>query len=260
MNNSLSTGAGFLFQGFSLIRRPKLRRFVIIPLLFNIILFSIMMFVAAHYFGQLNHWIMSMLPSWLQWLSWILWIFFAFGLLFIAGFTFTAVATIIAAPFNSILSEQVEYYLTNNLPDSARASVLDSVKDIPRIFKRQCQIIGYFIPRALILLVLFVIPVISVIASPCWFIFSAWSLSLQYLDYPMDNHRIAFPNMRQHMSDCRFTTLGFGLSVLVLTLIPIVNFFVMPAAVAGATAMFNALSIIPIANDKQEQITSDHIE
>lgn len=238
MRNDLATGAKFLFSGFALLKRPKIKRFVIIPLCLNIILFTGMMFIAMHFFGELNQWLLTKLPSWLQWLSYIMWIFFGLGFLFVAGFTFTTVASIVGAPFNALLAEQVELILTGNAPPSSRETMLTTVKDVPRILKRQMSILAYFIPRAAVLLILFVIPFVSIIASPCWFIFSAWSISLQYMDYPMDNHKIPLPMMRHRARDKRWTSLGFGLITMLLTLIPIVNFFVMPAAVAGATLMF----------------------
>ncbi|MEN8761084.1 MAG: EI24 domain-containing protein, partial [Thiogranum sp.] len=36
----LSAGPGYLLQGFSLLRKPGLRRFVLMPLLINIVLFG----------------------------------------------------------------------------------------------------------------------------------------------------------------------------------------------------------------------------
>ena len=41
-----------------------------------------------------------------------------------------------------------------------------------------------------------------------------------------------------HLREKRLLALGFGAATLLMTLIPFVNFLVMPAAVAGATAMW----------------------
>ena len=37
----LFTGAGYMLEGFSLLRKPGLRRFVLMPLLINILLFLV---------------------------------------------------------------------------------------------------------------------------------------------------------------------------------------------------------------------------
>ena len=63
-------------------------------------------------------------------------------------------------------------------------------------------------------------------------------MALQYTDYPMANHGLDFPAQRRLLGHRRWLALGFGIVVMALTLIPVVNFLVMPIAVAGATAMW----------------------
>ena len=142
----------------------------------------------------------------------------------------------IAAPFNSLLSEKVAMFLTKKAIEER--SLIENVKDVPRTIYRQLAIIGYFLPRAILLLVLFFIPLIHVFAGLCWFLFSAWLMTLTYVDYPTDNQRIALYNVRMWMRKNRALSFGFGIAVLIATMIPIVNFFVMPAAVAAATKLW----------------------
>lgn len=111
-------------------------------------------------------------------------------------------------------------------------------KDIPRSIKRQLQFIIYYIPRAILALVLFFIPGVQVAAGPLWFLFNGWMMTVQYMDYPMDNHRISFKDMRNLLSQKRIVNLSFGSIVMFATMIPVVNFVVMPAAVIGATLLF----------------------
>jgi CysZ protein len=44
--------------------------------------------------------------------------------------------------------------------------------------------------------------------------------------------------MKRSLSEQRLLHLGFGGGVSLLLMIPVVNFFVMPIAVAGATALY----------------------
>lgn len=46
-------GMLYVRRGFQLIRRPGLRRFVLIPLLVNALLFSAAIYAAVHYFDLL---------------------------------------------------------------------------------------------------------------------------------------------------------------------------------------------------------------
>jgi CysZ protein len=71
-----------------------------------------------------------------------------------------------------------------------------------------------------------------------WVLFSAWALALDYHDYPMGNHQLLFKQQRKIMRQHRRLALGFGLATLGATMIPVVNFLVIPAAVAGATALY----------------------
>ena len=54
----------------------------------------------------------------------------------------------------------------------------------------------------------------------------------------MGNQGILFPEVRATLSNKRALTLSFGGSVMVLTMIPVLNFLVMPAAVAAATKLW----------------------
>lgn len=231
-----NNGIHYLLQGFTLIMQPGLKRFVFIPLLINTFLF-IGLFILTHYFfNQINHWILSFLPSWLQWIGGILWVVFFIGFFLIAIYTFVTLANLIAAPFNSLLAEKVQEHLTGKTINSL--SLWATLKDTPRIIGRQFAILGYYIPRAIVLLLLFFIPIIQIIAALIWFLFNAWFMTLQYVDYPTDNQRISFQKMRQQLQQQRGLSLSFGIGVLVLTMIPVVNFIAMPAAVAGATALW----------------------
>jgi CysZ protein len=71
-----------------------------------------------------------------------------------------------------------------------------------------------------------------------WFLYSAWMLALEYVDYPMGNHGLKAREMRARLRKQRVLGLGFGSATAGLTMVPVVNFIVMPSAVAGATAMW----------------------
>jgi len=233
----LFKGAGYLLEGFRLVRAPGLRRFVAVPLLVNSLPFAVLIFAAAQGFGQLVAYLLDFLPDWLQWLQYLLWPLFALSALLIFAYTFTLIANLIAAPFNGVLAEAVEKHLTAQSIDQT-GGWQAIVKDIPRSLLSELQKLVYFALRALPLLLLFVIPGINFAAPLLWMLFSAWMLALEYADYPMDNHGLKFGQQRPRLRARPLLTLGFGVAVLGLTLVPVVNFLVMPAAVAGATALW----------------------
>lgn len=232
MNNPI-IGMGYFIDGFRLIAKPGLKRFVIIPLTINILFFIALFFLLRYYVGEFNQWFAGFLPNWLQWLSAILWLVFLLGFVFFFIFTFVAIANIISAPFNSFLSEKVEHYLTGKAVDER--SLVENIKDIPRIVGRQLAIVGYYLPRILVLAILFFIPLVQVAAPILWFLFSAWFLTMTYVDYPTDNHRLPLREVKGWLKQKRWTSLGFGISVLLASMVPVLNFFTIPAAVAGGT-------------------------
>ena len=237
MSHNPAHGSHYLLLGLQLICKPKLRRFVIIPFLINCLIFIGLLALSIHEFGRLNAWVNGLLPNWLHWLNWLLWVLFIAASLLVIIYTFTFFANLIAAPFNGFLSEKVETYLRGNNPLEDQGW-LDLAKDIPRMMGREISKLLYFVPRAIILLLLFIIPVVQIVAAPLWLVFSAWMMAIQYADYPMDNHRIPLKSMRKQLQSKGLLSLGFGGSVMLLNFIPIVNFIVMPVAVAGATAMW----------------------
>lgn len=230
------SGTHYLWQGFVLITKPTLRSFVIIPLLINFLLFFGLIFIGVHYFNEVINWTDHLLPRWLQWLNSLLWLLFAITLAIIFIFCFTTLANIIGAPFYSLLTSKVELYLTKQA--LLEESWIASISDIPRTLTREWQKLIYFIPRAILCLILYWIPLVQLIASALWFLFNAWIMAIQYLDYPADNHKMPFKTFLSVLSKYRMPVLGFGIWIMILSFIPIVNCFLMPAAVAGSTAMW----------------------
>lgn len=54
----------------------------------------------------------------------------------------------------------------------------------------------------------------------------------------MDNHQLSFAEVKRAVRSRRLSSLGFGGLVALCTAIPLVNFFVVPAAVVGATLLW----------------------
>lgn len=232
-NSPQITRSAYLWQGFRLLGRRELRPFVLIPLLLNIMLFAGLTYFTAHEFGRLTEWVQGLLPSWLAWLSGFLWILFVLALLLIIVYLFTMIANLIGAPFNGLLAEQVEKLMTGHEAESFSFGWL--MQEIPYALKMQWKIIAYYLPRACLLLLCFVIPVIQIAAPFIWFAFNAWTMTLQYVDYPVENKRISFSELKSFLHQHRLNSFGFGATVMFTSMIPVVNFFVMPAAVCGAT-------------------------
>ena len=148
-------------------------------------------------------------------------------------FAFAIVANLISAPFNGLLAERCEQRLRGVSPSTSRPLY----QEIPAALLGELIKLRYYLVRALPLLLLSLVPVVGLLASGVLAVFTVWMLALEYLDYPLGNHGLLFPEQRKLAAQHRWAVLGFGSAVFLLTLIPLVNFTVMPAAVAGATRL-----------------------
>lgn len=231
----LVTGPRYLLDGFRLLRKPGLRRFVIVPVLVNLLLFGGLIGLAYGWVDHTARYFIDRLPDWLHWLSYLVVPVFVVVSLVVIFYAFSIVANVIAAPFNGLLAEAVEYHLTGRQLQADWGQLLRDV--LPSLISELRKLL-YFSLRALPLLLLMLIPVVNMAASLLWLLFSAWMMTVQYMDYPMANNRLFFKEQRARLRRRPLLAWSFGGLVMLATLVPVVNFFVMPAAVAGATALW----------------------
>ena len=229
-------GIKYFIIGLHLIFKKGIRPFVIIPLFINITVFTAVIFYLILKFqvltDMLNAHVIAKLPEWLQWLEWLI-IPIVLILVVIAIFmAFAWVGNFIGSFFNEKLSEAVEYHLTGKISHPAPSI------SIAVMIKETIGTIIYILFWMCILLILSFIPVINLISPFLWFAFSGWILTLEYTSYVRDNHGYTPSEQRKLLKKKKILSLSFGGIVLAVTLFPIINLFVMPIAVAGATAMW----------------------
>jgi len=230
----IATGTRALARAFNLLRQPGVRPYVIIPLLVNFLLFGALIWYGYSLFTPFVAWLMSFVPGFLGFVETLIWLFFGVLAAVTLFFAFTPVANIVAAPFNALMSEKIEARLTGR-PISSDISFMRMAIDA---IGSQLRKLVYIMLWALALFLVSLIPVINFIAPVLWVIFGSWLLSLEYFDYPMGNHDLVFAEQKRRLAERRGLSLGFGGGVMIMTSIPIVNFFAMPVAVAGATLLW----------------------
>lgn len=229
------SGLRSVFAGFSLIRKPGVRAYVIAPLAINMLLFTGAIVWGAGAVGDFIHWL-SQQWQWLHWVAWLLWPVFVVISLTLIFFCFSVIANLIGAPFNGFLAAAVERSLTGTAT-LARSEEQGLQGQIRAALTSEFRKFLYLAARALPLLLLFIIPVVQLAAPFVWFLFGAWLLALEYLEYPLGNRGLQFPQVRAVIAGQRGLALGFGAGVLCLTLVPVLNFLAMPVAVAAGTKL-----------------------
>lgn len=234
MKGNAVHAAGYLLRGASMLSHPRLRLFVLIPLAINIVIFGSLIGFAINYFGGwLDSWL-GWIPGWLSFLQWLLWPLIIIALGLITGYLFTAVALLIASPFNALLAEKAEELITGREVEGLEGLGAAAMA-LPRGFARELVKILYYLPLLAFTLLLTFLPLINAVAPLLWILLGAWMMSVQYLDYPMDNHQLSFADVKEAVRSRRLSSLGFGAMVALASGIPGINFFVVPSAVVGAT-------------------------
>ena len=253
--NNPAIGISYLFKALPLLTQKGIKSYVIIPLMINIVFFSMGIYFGFSYFGEYMDKMLdtSGLWSWVAYLVDIikplLYVFFGMTLLVLIFYTFSILANIIASPFNSLLSEATEKHLTGqNMDDSDNFEqiIKEIIPTIVMEIKKLLYMLLWSIP---FLILLFVIPIIGPII---WFLFTAWMMSLQYMDYPMGNHKLNFSEQRSLQGKQRLFSLGFGGVTMGASMIPFVNFIIMPTAVIAATMIWLD-QYAPIENENEEE-------
>ena len=249
----LVQGFGYLMRGFRLIRQPGLRRFVVIPLSINILIFGSLIWALIGAAGSLMSWFsgsldLGFLGDWavIQGLIWViqlvLWMVLGVGLLVTVFYTFSLVANFLAAPFNSLLAEKVEKHLAGELVQGEE-SWMHALRSIPHVMASEVfkllYLLMWMIPLVTLWFLTLFIPGLNLLSTAAWLWFGAWLLSLEYVDYPAGNHGLTFPKVRKLMKQHRPSAIGFGGAVTLMTSIPVLNLIAMPCAVAGATALWH---------------------
>ena len=233
-NNPVS-GAVYFVRGLAIVTRPGIRAYVVTPLVINVVLFAALIYFGASW---LVGFATDMLPGWLDFLAWILVPTFVLAALMAGFYTFNIVANLIAAPFNGLLAAAVERHLTGRSPPDASGDWRTFLAALGPTLVSEIRKLAYVAIRSLPPLLLFPIPGINVVASIVWMALGAWMLAVTYVDYPMANHGIGFDELRARLRDRRLLALGFGGAAMAALAVPVLNFLVIPCAVAGATAMW----------------------
>lgn len=235
MVTDLARGSGYALSGFKLVMRPGIRRYAILPLLINILIFGTGIWLGAALFGDFLQWL---LPTWLDiWLVRILlWLVFTLATALIAFYAFSLLANLVAAPFNGWLAERTEIELRGRVgaEGTQRDFFADAAASIGAELRKLCYLVAWAVP----LLLLFLVPGINLIAGPLWLLFGAWMLALEYADSPLGNHGVTFSRGRRLVAQRLTLALGFGATIMALTALPGLNLLIMPVAVCGATALY----------------------
>ena len=223
--NNPAYAVNCLLRGLKLVGDKRLRKYLIVPVLINLVLYSLAFGLGYFYITDL---INQFIPSWLSWLEWLIWPVFFLSFSAIGFFTFTLIANLIASPFYSQLSAKTMALI------SEQPNEIEEQK-VSQVILAEANRVRYLLSRMVPLLILFVIPGVNLIAPFLWILFGAWAMGLEFMAYPLENKGVLFKQQKEVAKTRRIGVLSFGGLVFTGLSIPLLHLIVSPAAVIGAT-------------------------
>ncbi len=232
---------GFLypFNSFAFMHHNRsLYKFAIIPFMINTLVFTLVVYFGFGYFQEL---VMSRLPQGDAW-YWLILNYFVIiaavlVIMVLVFFTFAVLGSLIASPFNDVLSEKTEMLLTGEKQDAVfkwRVFWQDTLRTLVSESKK----IAIFVLGMLALLLLHLMPVLGTALYP--FLSVAWTvlfLVFEYNGYVFSRKHFTFGEQRRVVFKHAALMSGFGLGIFCVLAIPFLQFVCIPLGVVGAVRL-----------------------
>lgn len=235
----MSPAEGFrcFFAGWRAARAPGLGRYTWGPAALSLLVVAAGLAVTFEYAAALADRVTRALPEWLSFLGALVApLLYVLGIL--AGtWLFGLLAAILASPFLGDLSLAVERDAFGTRP----AAVPSWWRALPGSLRRELRKLAYHLPRLLAVFVLSLVPLLNAAAPLLWLGFGAWTLAIQFCDYPNENRGRPFRDTVSLLARNRLAALGFGLCASVALAVPLINVMLIPAAVAGGTLLWGRM-------------------
>ncbi|MBN2644340.1 MAG: sulfate transporter CysZ [Desulfuromonadaceae bacterium] len=215
----------------------RLLRYALIPFVINVVVFAVALYWGSDLFAHLvGDYIHPQDGWWWQALAWLVKALAALITAIFVFFAFTVVGNLIASPFNEALSEKTEQLLTGAALGEEKFSLGRLLKDAGRIVLDEIRKMSIFIVLMLLLVVLSFIPVVGPpVYAVCSVLLTLYFLVVEYTGFVFGRKRLRFADQRRFVAAHRWRSLGFGVAVLCILMIPLVQFLTIPLAVVAAT-------------------------
>lgn len=236
--------AGVLVFGRSLrllCRRPLLLPWVLAPAVVTLLVYVAIVLVAIWTYAGAQEAFFAERDAWYwTWTGarWIAWLVFITLLVLLWLFTFVIVGSVVAEPFNDLLSQRVENILRPaDRPGGGGllAVATDLLRGLSHALLR--AVLRIFV--IVVLLPINLIPAVgTLVYSALMTYFMARSLAWDALDYSLSRRRLSFSGKRQFFKAHRESSLGLGLTSFLFLLVPPITLVVLPLMAIGGTILY----------------------
>ncbi len=217
--------------------RPRLWWLALTPFLINLGLFLLFFWFT---YTRFDAWVRSLLPVgegwWWQSLLYLLMIVLILLLLILEVYLFAVVGRIVAAPFLEILTRKVESIAR---PEAEQPPEMAFWHSTWRVMLQESKRVLIYLAVMIPLLIFNFIPGLGnlLYAALAWLV-TSFFLAGEFLDYPLERRGYSLGAKMRYTKSLGLTGIGFGASVFIMGLVPILNLALLPLAAVGGTLLF----------------------
>ena len=217
------------YNALRLLRNRELWSYFLGPLLISLFLFFLSL---IYLLTQIDKFLNNYLVGWAEWLLSAVWWSTAIAAGSVLFVVVSVLAIPIASPFNDSLCNAI-LSSGRNIEKNRQFSIL--LTHFPSVICNEFRKLRYIILFSLPFIVLTIIPLVNGLSPFAWVFFSLWILAFEYFDYPMCLKNEKSSQTLRVMRKNRAFSIGFGLAMLFVTIVPILNFFSVPIGVLAAS-------------------------
>ena len=228
-----------LYAAAVLVRAPQLWRYVLIPLLVNLLV-GVTLYAGLLY-GGLNaiEGLVAGLPVWAAVFGALLRVLLIVGLLIATGFVLVRFGVVLGSPWYTRLSAELELLRGGQPLPEQGAGLSMALRDLGRALAFELRKLLLVVAIGALLLLLNLIPVAGqVLATAGWIALGATITCLDFFDYPLERRLLRFRAKLGVIRRSLPASAGFGLVCLALVSIPFVNLLSIPLCVAAGTLFY----------------------
>ena len=217
-------------------RYPKLIVFSLLSMFFTLLILIAGVVLTFKFTDDLATWMCQGIGSetWGSILEFLVYGTVSVGVAFFIYFFFVALANIVSIPFMDLLSSEVELNVAN------------CSETAPFWVSLRRGVLSTFIVMLRMLFIMFIsLPLLFVplVGTVLYFLINAWYMAYGYLDYPMGRKGWSFKDKKKFMKKHKKEQLILGCFIYAMSLIPLLNLFIIPWATAASTLLFIKVDI-----------------
>jgi CysZ protein len=155
-------------------------------------------------------------------------------LFFLINWTFVLIVSVIASPFNDMLSGRIEKKILGKKQDDLETTFKDIIVNLLRTLTTELKKVLFIIVLSIVAFIFGYIPILT----PISVLITILLLAISFIDYSWSRHNIKFSAC---LNDVRKNFLGYALGggfFFIIVSIPIINLIVPPLATSYFTILW----------------------